>query len=75
MTQGSSGNPYRADLGQGIRMAIGAVRYAFPDGAPFEGVGIRPDIQIDRRLVDIVNGRDAVLERAERLVSADDKTR
>jgi len=71
VTQGSSGNPYRADLGHGIRMAIGAVRYAFPDGAPFEGVGIRPDIQIDRRLVDIVNGRDAVLERAQRLVSAD----
>jgi len=71
VTQGSSGNPYRADLGQSIRIAIGAVRYAFPDGAPFEGVGIKPDIQIDRRLVDVVNGRDAVLERAGQLASAD----
>ena len=63
-TQGSSGNPYRTDVGHGMRVAIGAVRYAFPDGAAFEGVGIVPDIRVDRRVSDIVAGRDAVMDRA-----------
>jgi carboxyl-terminal processing protease len=69
-TQGSSGNPYRAELGNGMRVAIGAVRYAFPNGTPFEGVGIVPDISIDIRPSDIVNSRDPVLERAQKLASA-----
>jgi carboxyl-terminal processing protease len=66
-TQGSSGNPYRADLGDGMSVAIGAVRYRFPDGTAFEGVGIVPDVPIERRLADLVNGRDTVLERAQEL--------
>jgi carboxyl-terminal processing protease len=69
-TQGSSGNPYRADLGHGMRVAIGAVRYRFPDGTPFEGVGIAPDITIERRLTDVAAARDAVLERARELADA-----
>ena len=67
VTQGSSGNPYRTDLGLGIRVAIGAVRYAFPDGRPFESIGIAPDVVVLRRLADLASGRDAVLERAEAL--------
>jgi len=69
-TQGSSGNPYRADLGHGMRVAIGAVRYRFPDGTPFEGVGIAPDVTIERRLADVAAARDAVLERARELADA-----
>jgi carboxyl-terminal processing protease len=68
-TQGSSGNPYRADLGSGMSIAVGAVRYRFPDGAPFEGIGIVPDVTVERRIADIVAGRDAVLIRAEELAS------
>jgi carboxyl-terminal processing protease len=70
VTQGSSGNPYRTDLGLGIRVAIGAVRYAFPDGQAFEGVGIAPDIVVNRRVSDIASGLDAVLERAESLADS-----
>jgi carboxyl-terminal processing protease len=66
-TQGSSGNPYRVDLGSGMRVAVGAVRYRFPDGAPFEGVGIAPNVMIERRISDLVASRDAVLERAREL--------
>ena len=69
-TQGSSGNPYRADLGHGISVAIGAVRYRFPDGAAFEGVGIVPDVPIERRLPDVVSGRDGALERAQELAGS-----
>jgi carboxyl-terminal processing protease len=66
-TQGSSGNPYRADLGNGMSVAIGAVRYRFPDGTDFEGVGITPHVAIDRSAADFVNHRDSVLERAQEL--------
>jgi carboxyl-terminal processing protease len=68
-TQGSSGNPYRADLGNGMSIAIGAVRYRFPDGADFEGVGIAPHVALARTLADIAHNRDAVLERAQELAS------
>jgi carboxyl-terminal processing protease len=70
MTQGSSGNPYRADLENGMSMAVGAVRYRFPDGTDFEGVGIAPDVTVERTLLGIINNRDAVLERAEELAGA-----
>jgi carboxyl-terminal processing protease len=66
-TQGSSGNPYRANLGNGMSIAIGAVRYRFPDGTPFEGVGIAPDVPIDRTAADIASNRDVVLRRAQEL--------
>jgi carboxyl-terminal processing protease len=66
-TQGSSGNPYRTDLGDGITVAIGAVRYRYPDGSAFEGVGIIPDIAIDRRPADFASARDRALERAQEL--------
>jgi carboxyl-terminal processing protease len=68
-TQGSSGNPYRADIGYGISVAIGARRYRFPDGTAFEGVGIAPDVPVERRVADLVAGRDAVLERAQGLAA------
>ena len=69
-TQGSSGNPFRANLGFGLGIAIGAVRYRFPDGSPFEGVGIDPDVVVERRLSDIVAGRDAAFDRARALADA-----
>lgn len=69
-TQGSSGNPYRADLGFGMTLAVGAVRYRMPDGSAFEGIGIVPSVPIERTVADIVSGRDAVLERAEALADA-----
>jgi carboxyl-terminal processing protease len=66
-TQGSSGNPYRANVGFGMAVTIGAVRYRFPDGTSFEGIGIAPDVAVERRLSDIVSSRDAILERAQEL--------
>jgi carboxyl-terminal processing protease len=69
-TQGSSGNPYRTDLGSGMSVAVGAVRYRFPDGSPFEGIGIEPDVSVERRLADVVSNRDVVLARGEELAGA-----
>jgi carboxyl-terminal processing protease len=70
-TQGSSGNPYRADLGNGFSVAVGATRYRFPDGQPFEGVGIAPDVPVERRISSIVAGRDDVLDRVQLLTASD----
>jgi C-terminal processing protease CtpA/Prc len=50
-----------------MSVAIGAVRYRFPDGTDFEGVGITPHIAIDRTVADFVSNRDSVLERAREL--------
>jgi carboxyl-terminal processing protease len=69
-TQGSSGNAYRADLGHGISVAVGVKQYRFPDGQPFEGVGITPDVPVERRIGDIVAGRDAVLDRVQVLTAS-----
>jgi carboxyl-terminal processing protease len=68
-TQGSSGNPYRVELGNAMTITIGAVRYRFPDGSAFEGVGIAPDVPIERRVSDIAAGRDAVMSRALELAT------
>lgn len=68
-TQGSSGNPYRMDLGHGMSIAIGAIRYRFPDGKAFEGVGIEPDVAVERRIIDIAAGRDVFLKKAQELAS------
>ena len=69
-TCGSSGNPYREELGDGMRVRIGAMRYRFPDGRPFEGIGIEPDVAVAPTVTDLRSGRDVILERALALASA-----
>jgi carboxyl-terminal processing protease len=70
-TQGSSGDPYRTDLGDGMRVTVGAVRYRFPDGRPFEGIGIEPDIPVALKIADVRSGRDTILDRALVLARAE----
>jgi carboxyl-terminal processing protease len=71
-TGGSTGQPYFLDLDDGMAAVIGAKRAAFPDGSRFEGVGIRPDVEVAPTLEDVRAGRDVVLDAArQRLLSAD----
>jgi len=42
---GSSGQPFIQPFEGGISVAIGTKREYMPDGTPFEGVGIAPDIR------------------------------
>jgi len=65
-TSGSSGQPFQLDLGNGMLVFIGAKREAFPDGAQFEGVGIKPDVAISPTVNDLSKGKDVVLEGARR---------
>ena len=69
-TSGSSGQPYIYDFGNGMTFRVGTKRMYFPDGSEFEGVGIRPDIEVVPAPADIKAGRDPVLERAVALARA-----
>lgn len=65
-TGGSSGQPFQLDLGQGMLALIGAKRESFPDGSQFEGVGIKPDIEVSPNAEDLRSDRDTALEVALR---------
>jgi carboxyl-terminal processing protease len=70
-TGGSTGQPYMLDLGDGMQAIVGAKREMFPDGSPFEGIGIRPDVEASPKIDDLRVGRDVALEGArQRLLEA-----
>ena len=70
-TMGSSGQPYMYKFNDDIFIAIGTKREYMPDGSPFEGKGIEPDIKILPELKDIKNGKDPVLEKAIAIAKRD----
>jgi carboxyl-terminal processing protease len=61
-TRGSTGQPYMYQFDERRMVIIGAKRTYFPDGSPFEGVGIKPDIEIKPTIEDIKKGKDPVME-------------
>ena len=68
-TDGSTGQPYILELTDGIRAFVGTKRCYFPDGRPFEGIGIAPDHEIAITRDDLAAGRDPVLQAATDLAS------
>jgi carboxyl-terminal processing protease len=72
-TQGSSGQPYRLELGDGMGLMVGAVRYLFPDGSPLEGVGMTPDVPVEPRIADVRDNVDRALQKARELAEASQK--
>ena len=70
-TQGTSGQPYMHEFGNGMSFRIGTKREYFPDGSAFEGIGIKPDVEVQLRLQDLRNGRDAALLKAEEMAGGD----
>ena len=69
-TEGSSGQPYFFNFGNGMTLLVGAARYTFPDGSPFESVGIKPTISVELRIADVRDGIDPVLNKARELAGA-----
>lgn len=61
---GSTGQPYFHTFENGLQFSIGAQRVRMPDGAPFEGVGILPDVAVGLQREALYAGRDLVLEEA-----------
>lgn len=66
-TCGSTGQPVFASFDNGITVSVSAKRAHFPDGSPFEGVGIAPTLRVPRSRADIVSGADRALETALQL--------
>ncbi len=66
-TFGSTGQPFMCSLGDGIQLGVCTVRDTFPDGTPFEGVGIVPDVAVGLTPEDLKAGKDPVLEKAIQL--------
>jgi carboxyl-terminal processing protease len=63
-TAGSSGQPYQHQFVTGMVFQLSTKREFMPDGAPFEGVGIAPDIQVPLHREDLVSGHDPALDKA-----------
>jgi carboxyl-terminal processing protease len=66
-TEGSSGQPYFFNFGNGMSLLVGAARYTFPDGSPFESVGIGPTIAVELHIADLRAGVDPVLKKAQEI--------
>lgn len=62
-TYGSSGNPRRTDLGNGVAVWMSSWEDFGPAGEPVEGVGVAPDVQVRTDPGDF-QASDPVLERA-----------
>ncbi len=65
-TGGSSANPGRFPLPNGVTLVLPRWEARLPDGSPLEGVGIPPDVPVDGRF----ERRDPVLEEALRRATA-----
>jgi carboxyl-terminal processing protease len=68
-TQGSSGPPFIYDFGNGMSLRIAVTRYYFPDGSEFEGVGIKPDVEVHTTIEDLKNRRDPTFQKALELAA------
>lgn len=63
-TAGSSGQPLLIDLPPGFKARICAKRDTYPDGRDFIGVGIKPDVEVNKVVEDYLNGVDTELNEA-----------
>jgi len=68
-TGGSTGQPISRSFGNGMAFSLSTKRESFPDGSPFEGVGVAPDIEVHTSAADLKAGRDPVLAKALDLIA------
>ena len=61
---GSTGQPYSVSFPNGMSFRVSSKRDSFPDGSPFEGIGILPDIEVPTTISLLRSGKDAALEKA-----------
>jgi len=67
-TGGSTGQPLKVYLPGGGSLRVCSKRDSFPDGTEFVGVGIEPDVKVERTVDDVAQGIDPVLDRAIQLL-------
>ncbi|QKJ32513.1 hypothetical protein HQ865_23040 [Mucilaginibacter mali] len=61
---GSTGQPLRLTLPGGGTARYCARRETYPDGKEFVGVGVIPQIVVEKNINDVYNGTDSVLKKA-----------
>lgn len=61
---GSTGQPYQFDLAGGFSARVCTKQDTYPDGSPFVGVGVKPDMEVLPTLQDFIDNKDPVLEKA-----------
>jgi len=64
ITSGSTGNPMKINLIEGLQCQICSKEDVFPDGRIFVGEGIKPDYEVHQTLQDYMKGYDTVLDAA-----------
>lgn len=64
---GSSGNPKPHDLGNGVTVQLPSWKDMAPDGTLIEGVGIRPDVNIQATLAELRRDDPLLAEALKRL--------
>jgi carboxyl-terminal processing protease len=69
-TAGSTGMPFVTEIAKGAALRVGSVHESFPDGKPFEGVGIAPTDPVPLTVADVRAHRDAQLARAVAIAEA-----
>ncbi len=62
-TAGCHGNAAFIRLPAGIQMSFTGMLTTWPDGSPFKGIGIVPDVEVPATLDSLVEGRDEILEK------------
>jgi carboxyl-terminal processing protease len=63
-TGGSTGQPVSFDLPGGGKARVCGKNDMYPDGKEFVGIGIMPDVPVERKAADLHKGKDAVLLKA-----------
>ncbi|QTA85228.1 S41 family peptidase [Desulfonema magnum] len=65
-TAGCHGNMAFADLPGGGWLSFTGMRVTWPDGTPFQGIGIIPDVRVSPTIRALRQGRDEILEQGIR---------
>jgi carboxyl-terminal processing protease len=68
-TFGSTGQPLSLKLPGGGSARICTKRDEYPDGRQFVGYGVKPDIEIENSVTDLVSENDSVLKKAIEIVT------
>jgi C-terminal processing protease CtpA/Prc len=63
-TAGSTGSPIMFNLPGGALALVCAKKDLFPDGREFVGYGIKPDIEVEAKIKDVLEKHDAILDAA-----------
>ena len=69
-SNGSTGNPIRFAITDDLGFQICSKKDLYPDGRPFVGCGVQPDIEVTPTVQDLIDGYDRTLQTALRYLAS-----